>query len=273
MFVKKATIVFFSSSNVFCVPPSITSSCSPGTRSRNSPPTGHKRPQSRCFATVHDEEPLHKHGHPPKDHSLRWPASNNPTPYDIFHVERGAPYSKARFVELVKLYHPDRRHHTAHYGISHATRLERYRLIVAANDILRDPTKRRAYDLYGAGWADKSDMENLYRQADRAWRQRPGNPANNATWEDWEKWYEQRDGKKQQPLYMSNAGFMSLILLLAVIGGWGQATRVDTNGSYYVDMQNERHEYIGMGMQQRANQAWNYDRERRIQHFLRRRDT
>ena len=50
----------------------------------------------------------------PKAGDERWPTALNPTPYDIFGHPKDAPYSKHRFYELVKLYHPDRHSHTAH---------------------------------------------------------------------------------------------------------------------------------------------------------------
>ena len=222
----------------------------------------------------HHHQPGHKrHSTPEQSHDhTNWPTAQNPTPYDIFNQKKSAPYSKTKFYELVKLYHPDRHHHTAHHGIARAMKLERYRLIIAANDILCDPVKRRAYDLYGAGWGDKSDMQNDYRAAERSWRQQPGSAANNATWEDWEQWYQQRDGKKQEPLYMSNGGFVIVIVMFVLIGGWGQATRAGAHSLYIVEMEDKKQNHITAEMKKRQNESAMLTREGRVESFLRQRE-
>src|SRR5690554_4812441 len=44
--------------------------------------------------------------------NIPWPevssANAIPSPYEIFNQKKGSPYSKRRFYELVKIYHPDR---------------------------------------------------------------------------------------------------------------------------------------------------------------------
>ncbi|KAF3347304.1 hypothetical protein VdG2_04583 [Verticillium dahliae VDG2] len=107
---------------------SITSSCKWHTSTRG---TGSQQPSSplasqRSYATAHDSHAAHH----------RWPSHSNPTPYDIFAIDKATPYTKARFYELVKLYHPDTHPreggHAAPRGLTGlpaAVRLERYRLI------------------------------------------------------------------------------------------------------------------------------------------------
>jgi hypothetical protein len=107
--------------------------------------------------------------------SLRWPSDKKknkkqggvtvpPTPYEIFGQRERSAYSKRRFCALVKLYHPDR--HCQHGGdaelarLSRATKLERYRLVVAANALLSDPVKKAAYDQYGIGWASSNSSSS-----------------------------------------------------------------------------------------------------------------
>ncbi len=173
------------------------------------------------------------------------------------------------------MYHPDRHHHLAPSDtLSHAVRLERYRLVVAANDILGDPTKRRAYDLYGSGWAGKLGIDNHNRELDRAWRRRPGNASMNATWEDWERWYQERDGEKkeQRPLYMSNELFVAVICVLAIVGSMGQARRASTHGLNIVEMHDQKHEAIDNVMRQRQGALARLDRHERVESFLRQRE-
>lgn len=220
---------------------------------------------------------------------LPWPISPNPTPYEIFSQTREAPYQKTQFYHLVKLYHPDRHHHVSGlshghghghgHGLSTATMLERYRLIVAANNILSDPAKRRAYDLYGTGWAGQADMHSPYRGADQSWRSRPGSAANNATWEDWERWHDERSrgsrgsrGEKQVQQFMSNGGFAVIVIFFIVLGGIAQVTRAGSTSLTMQEMQDQQHKMISRKlMSQQAGHA-PLSRKDRVWSFLERRE-
>lgn len=180
------------------------------------------------------------------------------------------------FYDLVKIYHPDRHRHAAHvHSLSHTARLERYRLVVAANQILSDPTKRRAYDLYGSGWGGMQNMENLYRSADRGWRDVPGNPSMNATWEDWERWYGERSGdqkEQQQPVFMSNQLFAGVLCIFVLLGSLGQARRATTNTMSIVEMRDQNHAAISHDIRKRQSEQAALNRSERINSFLRQRD-
>lgn len=240
-------------------------------------PGGRASPQPRGHATYHRNdrnvarESSGKTGHP----NLQWPASAEPTPYEIFNLSKTDPYSKVRFYELVKLYHPDRQHHTCLDDIPHLTKLERYRQVVAANNILSDPARRRLYDLYGAGWAGEGtrDVQSMYRDADRTWRQEPGNPSMNGTWEDWERWHSKRNGEKQEPVYMSNGGFVGIIMLVVLVGGIGQVTRAGSNSATLVDMRDQKDSAISQDMRRKQVQSMGLSRRDRVQSFLKQRES
>lgn len=205
---------------------------------------------------------------------LKWPTSANPTPYEVLGLSRGCPYSKAQYFRLAKLYHPDRRHHAPDDGISHMTKLERYRLVVAANEILSNPQRKRMYDLYGFGWADQTDSQTRHREADRKWRNEPGNASMNATWEDWERWHQQRNGggEKQEEVFTSNLAFMTVISVILIIGAWSHVTRAGTNSVNLLDMQDQKHAAISRELRERRNQRVGLDREGRVESFLRQRE-
>ncbi|OTB03203.1 hypothetical protein M426DRAFT_180977 [Hypoxylon sp. CI-4A] len=236
-------------------------------------------PRRRGYATVSDE-PKKDKDQQSAHNAHAWPSSQHPTPYEIFDQHKTAPYSKARFYELVKIYHPDRHRHThGHHLLSHTTRLERYRLIVAANQILSDPTRRKAYDLYGAGWGGSRSMENIYRSADRSWRETPGNPSMNATWEDWERWYNEREGgggggkrQQQHPVYMSNQLFASVLCIFVVIGGIGQARRATSTTMNLVEMRDQNHAAISEDIRKLQTEKAVLNRHERVESFLRQRD-
>lgn len=230
----------------------------------------------RTYATVASESS----SSPSNNHELHWPEISEsrriPTPYQIFNQSRDEPYSKRRFYELVKIYHPDRNAHdnspisaagTQHHDIH----LERYRLVIAANAILSDPSKRSAYDHTGHGWSDfledvsteqsKRPKYSTYHRWKSDTITRFGwnidnDPMYNATWEDWERWYERQRrqyhtsahtssgssyraapwipaaffssaSSAPQGMYTSNAMFLSVVALLAALGGIGQATHAN----------------------------------------------
>ncbi|KAJ4387546.1 J domain-containing protein 1 [Gnomoniopsis smithogilvyi] len=300
MLLKKSTIALCSSgslSSTLSLPAhvSITSSSnSPATKTSPSTSTStslrqrHRKRSlpsswrgSRSYATVQNggQNDLSKPS-PERNSDTglpAWPTSANPTPYDIFATTKSAPYSKKTFYQLVKLYHPDRHPHTSSSStLSQATKLDRYRLVVAANTILSDPTKRRAYDLYGAGWAGTHDMSNkTFRDADRAWRQEAGSAAGNATWEDWEQWHRAHDGtsgEKQSPLYMSNGLFVGALALFVVVGSWGQATRAGNHSVHLIEMREASSQHISEEMWKRRKEKAILGREERIETFLRQRE-
>ncbi|RMZ82033.1 hypothetical protein DV737_g2327, partial [Chaetothyriales sp. CBS 132003] len=155
--------------------------------------------------------------------------------------------SYATFYELVKMYHPDRHSHhirrTPDHPIatlSRLERLERYRLVVRAHEILSDPDKRRAYDVSGAGWDDHgigNPRDASARSRSRARARSPSADADscfeNATWEDWERWYA-RTAQPQHAegpqayggTFLNPNMFASVVIVLAIISAIFQATHV-----------------------------------------------
>ncbi|TGJ83796.1 hypothetical protein E0Z10_g4947 [Xylaria hypoxylon] len=204
-----------------------------------------------------------------------WPASLYPTPYEILAQPRHGRYNKALFYELVKIYHPDRNHTAADSSISHSVQLERYRLVVAANEILSDDAKRRAYDLYGAGWRGNRTLQSLYREADRSWRNEPGNASRNATWEDWERWRRERNGEKQPqtPVFMTNELFVIMLCSFVVAGSFAQVRRASSTTSNVVEMRDQKHAAISDDIRRQQDKKAPLGRHERVESFLRQRDS
>lgn len=239
--------------------------------------------------------------------NMNWPchhkskASPQPSPYDIFELERGAVYSKHKFYELVKMYHPDR-HSSASldqpiHKLTHIERTERYRLVVQAHEILSDPVKRKAYDATGAGWGAQSSVGSNFHQKYRA--DTPDSPYANATWEDWERWYARnnttRDGPGPQAYegtYFNHNAFASFVILTAILTGVLQATQAgSTAGSveerakaftaqthhFMNDRRVENAQYLdsedGHGVRPKpATPVLGPAADERVKHFLQRRD-
>ena len=211
-----------------------TVALSPGTPIASPLPSSHHPPYRPA---PHTRSPLRRSAHPtlrnpprryasthsstrPPDSDLdpSWPHAPAPSPYDILHQRRGAPYCRRRFLRLVKIYHPDRQNGTspATPRVARAVCVERYRLAVTAHEILRDPARRRAYDASGAGWrvpvgpraggytaASTTTTAETWAYARdgsrRPWTSRDADgPFHNATWEDWEAWYERTRNRRRR---------------------------------------------------------------------------
>lgn len=203
-----------------------------------------------------------------------------------------ATYSKSRFYELVKLYHPDRSSSTDEH-VSHAVKVERYRLIVSAHTILSDPSKRHAYDRFGAGWNGKSDLGSRDTWHQPSPNHRPGpfthswsNPNDpiwqNATWEDWERFYARRaqehgtaegvDRASQSPLYLRNSYFLLLVMVVALMGSTANYTRAQDAGAYFVEQRDIIHDRAAKELRKVKQESMSRSREDRIQWFIRNRE-
>ncbi|KAM0262439.1 hypothetical protein ACHAQJ_001692 [Trichoderma viride] len=241
----------------------------------------------RRYATVNetdekkwsDVKPL------PDDSIHEWPKTPRPTPYQVLGVSKSAVYDKRRFYDLVKLYHPDRHdHHKSasppplssssppHVNtLPNSTRLERYRMIVAANELLSNSSKRRMYDSYGLGWSHGDGATSL-RDIDKNWRHQEGTAANNATWEDWEHWREAQQGKSSEPLYMSHGAFATIVVLICLVGAIAQTNRAESSSSMYAGWVVDHNANIGNRLQRHDTVVAGLNKDERVNHFLRERE-
>lgn len=260
--------------------PQYSNRCQPGQPSSYFQVPRRRISQCRSHSSLQSKKPLAE-----RFDDLGWPkllsATAVPTPYDVFQLEKSAPYTKLRFYDLVKLYHPDRcsHEHNPSRFLSSGVRIERYRLVVAANDILSDPTKRKAYDRFGSGWDGQFDSgisehgRSRHSRYERSGFNSENSPMNNATWEDWEKWYEKDAGGKQEPVYISNGGFFSFIIMLVVFGGIAQATRVGGHSSTVLQRIEKVHDDCNKNVQNRKNASHSFgNNDDRVERFLRIRD-
>ena len=302
MSLKKPTTRLCSSCSTYLSYGSLFSSTSSlSTRRRDAYQRSQRSQRRREYATVH-----HDSGNGGSDpQSYQWPKISNPSPYEILGIHRGATYTKRRFYELVKIYHPDRHdQNPSLHNLPQNTKLERYRLIVAANDLLSDPDKRRLYDSHGIGWTPTGTNSSSYqdresmRRANRTWRHNPQSAAHNATWEDWERWYQShhsdpnaQPGSQQQqqyqyyyqrqhfrnqpkPMYMSNGMFASLVVMMCMIGALAQRTRAESVGERIVDFRDRNQSEAGEEMRRRIAlaAATGNTRDMRVDMFLKDRE-
>jgi curved DNA-binding protein CbpA len=149
---------------------------------------------------------------------------------------------------------------------------------LTAHSILSNPSKRTAYDLFGAGWAGKDLAETIvpdFKYTTEARKAAMGN----ATWEDWEKWYDEfrkpgdpvRTGP-QRPVFLSNSAFISIVALLAALGGVGQATRADNMSQSFIAQRDAAHDKALAELHRYKGAKSGWSKEERIEEFLRDRD-
>ena len=199
------------------------------------PPHSTRKNQTSFYQCRHFAHARDPHSMAPYP-ELSWPTTPTFSPYDLFKMERNAPYSKRRYYDFVKIYHPDRpcNSHPLCRDISDVVRMQRYRIIVAAHEILSDPAKRDAYDKYGLGWHQRSELfaiksgENRNGQSARYARQRGSDESvfRNATWEDWERWHQRNDPNGSRPSTASHGTFASFLILLSILVGAAQAVTI-----------------------------------------------
>lgn len=237
----------------------------------------------RTYATISGDENLNNHTKGGDDWPMPPKGQRWPTPYQIFALKKNEAYTKSRFYQLVKLYHPDRNGNSQN-TISHEIKAERYRLVVAANDILSDPAKRSAYDRLGAGWDGKADIAGKGNAASGPFGQNQRDPSDpvwqNATWEDWERWREKQEDEamgikreKQSPLYMQNSYFIALIAFLALMGSSANYSRAQDAGQQFVEQRDIVHDRAAKELRKVKQDVQGMrGRDERIQWFLRNRE-
>lgn len=230
------------------------------------------RRQTRSYASHLDDADL-----------LKWPVAvhphTTPTPYQILRCPKGGTYTKNHFYTLVKLYHPDQCHPslpTAQLPLH--IRLERYRMLVAAHDILSDVDKRKAYDAWGHGWVGHHNTPTTpcppsdWHFDHRRWAT---DPRNNATWEDWERWYHDNNGTSEPPgrtVQMSNVAFVTLLFALVSVGGVIQGTRFNAFNGSAIERREAVHRDAVMQLNRSKHATMNGDRDERVRTFLEHRE-
>ncbi|KAK2467898.1 hypothetical protein APHAL10511_000193 [Amanita phalloides] len=102
------------------------------------------------------------------DNPYPFPAYRNPTAHQIFHIAANATEEdiKARYYDLVRIYHPDKAGLAAPPDIAHA----RFRAITTAYDILRKKGGAGVEGAPGGGWTVREGAGAGYYSTTAAWR-------------------------------------------------------------------------------------------------------
>ena len=292
MLPKKPTLLFAACNPLNSLPSTLPQSSTSSKRKRASTrPCTHCNNASKLYATIaNDDHPLHERHHPHHAWPLPPPNHPNPTPYQILSIERKAPYTKLRFHELVKLYHPDRNLTTS---LPPAVRMERYRLIIAAHDILSDPTKRSAYDRFGAGWNGRAAVRGANDEAAGPFSQNWTQTSRDdpiwgcATWEDWEKYHHEKAKARVERtegaagvnypvrtgLYLTNGYFLMIVMALGLMGSTANYTRATSEGQLFVDQRDHLHDRAVKELRQVKQDAlMGGSRSSRVEWFVRNRE-
>lgn len=162
-------------------------------------------------------------------------------------------------------------------------KLERYRLVVAANEILSDPAKRDTYDKFGTGWhqwnritgfGDDGTVTNGTQQTYGRSEGFDDSIYKNATWEDWERWYHRHESRRPQNYDVSQNTFTSLVILIAVFAGIGQLSTLGSYSASVDERLRELNEQCGRFLAGRREQTLNQmnSQDACVQNFLIKRD-
>jgi curved DNA-binding protein CbpA len=202
---------------------------------------------------------------------IRWPQASNPTPYEIFGLPPTASPEeiKKRYYELAKKYHPDSR---ASSMKVEQERLQRFRQVVQANELLSAAQSRRIYDDQGYGWGDmnvndimgdpahwRGNYEGRFRASRNPYR--PNNFDEGATY-----------AVKAQPYYTSNANFAGGIIVLMVLAGVLQLSHVNKNTQKTFERNRIVHEQASLNLRDARGNAKSSGRRDMIEAFQQRRD-
>ncbi|KAK5125161.1 hypothetical protein LTR85_000837 [Meristemomyces frigidus] len=301
MLIKKANILLRAFTGLHPPPAVSASASSTSLTSRRRESTRQlpcRRDEQRGYATIagdsqeHQEAQQHNHGPPERPWPKPLEGQTCPTPYQILAMKHNAIYTKARFYEMVKLYHPDLSKDAGLDNAAHQVKMERYRLIVAAHTILSDPVKRSAYDRLGAGWNGRAEVGE--KEHGRSGSHQPGpfthswsDPSDpiwqNATWEDWERFYARKareqgtaggSTKEQQGtgVYMQNSYFIVLVFTLAMVGSSLNYNRAQDAGTYFVEQRDLVHDRAAKELRRVRQDISGMGKEEKIQWFLRQRE-
>ncbi|KAI1120954.1 hypothetical protein F5Y10DRAFT_257355 [Nemania abortiva] len=181
------------------------------------------RATARGYATAHKTYKDRTNDQHSEHRLIVWPLAPNFTPYQLLEQDPKAPYDKKRFCQLAMMYHPDRWIHEKYHGVSKASRIERYRLILTAHRILSDPVKRKAYDRGGLGW-DK-ELVSYVARAEPSFQRTAASSSNSAArgsgpeviWENQETYWNPGSSKQQKQLFVNNRIFGLILILFVVI--------------------------------------------------------
>jgi curved DNA-binding protein CbpA len=210
----------------------------------------------------------------PLSDDIRWPKVPNPTPYEILSLPPTASPTeiKKRYYELARKYHPDSRFGTAE---AEQERLQRFRQVVQANELLSAARTRRIYDKEGSGWGSmdmndimgdpthwKGNYEGRFHPAGNSRARRPD--------ESFEGFFN--GNNRAVPYYTSNANFAGGIIVIMVLAAVLQFSHVQKSTQRAVHERMTVHAQASLNLRDARSHARNTGRKDMIESFQQRRD-
>lgn len=218
---------------------------------------------------------------------FNWPTIQYPTPYEIFHIAKAGIIDKKTlkhsFHQLAKVYHPDSLSNSSSHTETHLVKLskltpevkeERFKLIVAAYNILKDDSKRRDFDLYNKGWETGSRAGTYYgRDFSRATKFKTKCTDEDDPWASYHNDYRERmrqedpEYQRQQwekhkrMVYILAAGSMAIGVLQFT---W-LSYRAESDAATRHVISQKAHQHIYLAS---TNYGYGYGKQDRISRFL-----
>jgi len=208
----------------------------------------------------------------PSSDDIRWPKSSNPSPYEIFGLPPSASASevKKRYYQLARIYHPDSRAPSAE---AEQERLHRFRQVVQANELLSAARTRRMYDKDGYGWGDfnVNDImsDPVHWQGNYEGRYQSARSTRRTSDDHFESFFN--GNARAQPYYTSNANFAGGIIVIVVLAGVVQLSRIQSETEKASEKRRVVHEQASLNLRDARTNAKTSGRDDMIETFQQRR--
>jgi DnaJ-class molecular chaperone len=208
----------------------------------------------------------------PSSDDIRWPKSSNPSPYEIFGLPPSASASeiKKRYYQLARIYHPDSRAASAE---AEQERLHRFRQVVQANELLSAARSRRMYDKDGYGWDDLNvnDIMNdpVHWRGNYEGRYQSARSTCRTSDDHFESFFD--GNTRAQPYYTSNANFAGGIIVIMVLAGVVQLSRIQNETHKASEKRRVAHEQASLNLRDARTNAKISGRDDMIETFQQRR--
>lgn len=202
-----------------------------------------------------------------------WPQSQSPTPYEILSISQPCNPSmlKSHFYKLAKIYHPD----SSAFGeeqLSGKLKNERFKQILAAYNLLKDPVKRNNYDTFKAGWNDNRKTQYTRSYGNNAFDKQNFQDHHYyyaGTWEDFERMKKGQNFTTAQQFEKNKHQILYAVVAFGVVTALLELSFALGTSDEQITLQSNLHEKCRQDLQSSYdNHGFDLGKISRINRFL-----